>query len=342
MKQVVFVKRNEEKWKKIESFIRGKTILEADELANHYLDITDELAYAKTFYPQSPLVHYLNQLASQLHGRIYRNKKEDRNRLLTYWTEEIPQAIARHQREMKWSLIAFLCAVLIGYFSAYQDLEFVRMILGDSYVNMTIENIEKGDPMAIYKGESQAGMFIGIGANNIRVSFLAFVMGILASLATGIILFSNGVMVGAFIYFFVSEGLFSLSFTTIMIHGTLELSAIVISGAAGFILGNSWMFPGTYSRTESLVSGARDAVKVIIGLIPVFVAAAFIESYVTRHYLLLGMLGRVIIIGGSACYIWWYFYFLPQKVKNTDQIIKFDKVKPVQAIEILAKNDEDE
>jgi uncharacterized membrane protein SpoIIM required for sporulation len=116
----------------------------------------------------------------------------------------------------------------------------------------------------------------------------------------------------------------------------------VIAGAAGFILGNSWMFPGTYTRTESLVSGARDAVKIIIGLIPVFIVAAFIESYITRHYLFLGMIGRLIIIGASAWYISWYFYFLPKKVTKNEKSIKSDVLKPVQIMNILENSIDDE
>lgn len=314
MKQVAFVQKNEDKWKKIEAYNRGRTIYDADELARMYVDITDELAYAKTFYPESNLVGYLNHLASQLHSSIYQNKKEDRNRVITYWMEEIPMAVSRHYNELKWSFIVFLTAVGIGLFSADQEIDFVRMILGDGYVNMTLENIKNGDPMAVYKGDSQAGMFIGIGSNNIRVSFMAFVAGIFASVFTGFILFSNGVMVGAFIYFFISEGLFGLSFTAIMIHGTLELSAIVIAGAAGMIIGNSWMFPGTYTRIQSLVTGARDGIKILISLLPIFLVAAFLESFVTRHYLDLGMPGRIAIIILSAAYLFWYFYLLPKKL----------------------------
>jgi uncharacterized membrane protein SpoIIM required for sporulation len=329
MKQVAFVKKNEDKWKKIEEFNKRRIQFDADELAKLYIDITDELSYVKTFYPDSNLVDYLNHLASQLHTRIYQNKKENRNRLITYWTEEIPLAIERRFKELKWSFIIFMGAVIIGLFSANQEIDFVRMILGDNYVNMTLENIKNEDPMAVYKGDSQAGMFIGIGSNNIRVSFLAFVAGIFASVFTGFILFSNGIMVGAFIYFFIQEGLFGLSFTTIMIHGTLELSAIVIAAAAGMILGNSWMFPGTFTRIQSLISGSKDAIKILISLIPIFLVAAFLESFVTRHYLSLGMTGRISIIGLSGFYLFWYFYLLPKEISNKIKISTPIKLKNV-------------
>ena len=126
-------------------------------------------------------------------------------------------------------------------------------------------------------------------------------------------------MVGAFIYLFIERGMFGIAFTTIFIHGTLELAAIVIAGASGIILGNSWMFPATRSRIDSLRNGARDAVKIIIGLVPVFIVAALLESFVTRHYLELGMVGRLLIISCSAAFIIWYFIIYPRLINTVSK-----------------------
>ncbi|NNF32684.1 MAG: stage II sporulation protein M [Saprospiraceae bacterium] len=317
MRQVVFIQKNEKRWKETESFIKGKVPLTADRLAQLYVEITDDLSYVKTFYPGSNLVDHLNNLAFNLHNKIYRNKREEKNRIVEFWKYEVPMAVYRNRSRFQWALGVFLIAILIGLFSSWKDDEFVRMIMGDTYVNMTLDNIEKGDPMAIYKSAGEGNMFFGIGINNVRVSFLAFAFGILASVFTGFILFSNGIMVGAFLYMFIERGMFGIAFTTIFIHGTLELAAIVIAGAAGIILGNSWLFPGTRSRIDSLKKGARDAVKIIIGLVPVFIVAAFLEAFVTRHYLTLGMTGRVIIILCSAAFILWYFVIYPKMLQAT-------------------------
>ena len=291
--------------------------LSADRLAQLYIEITDDLSYVKTFYPGSNLIEYLNNLAFNLHNKIYRNKKEDKNRFFEFWKYEVPMAVYNNRSKFKWASSIFIIAIFIGLFSSWKDAEFIRLIMGDSYVNMTLENIEQGDPMAVYKNASEGNMFFGIGINNIRVSFLAFAFGILASVFTGFILFSNGVMVGAFLYLFIERGIFSIAFTTIFIHGTLELAAIIIAGASGIILGNSWLFPGTRSRVDSLKIGAKDAVKIILGLVPVFILAALLESFVTRHYLALGMLGRVLIMVCSATFIIWYFIIYPKVVSAT-------------------------
>ena len=316
MKEINFISKNEAKWKTLESFVQGKLRLTPDELASYYSDITTDLSYAKTFYPKSSIVNYLNNLCSKAHQRIYITKKEDRNRFKTFWTEEIPLAIRESHRDLFIALLVFLFAILIGCISTYIDHDFSRLILSDSYVDMTINNIAKGDPMAVYGHTSQGEMFYGIGANNIKVGLISFALGIVGALLAGLILFSNGIMVGAFQSFFVKYGLLWTSFTAIFIHGALELSAIVIFGGAGMVIGNSWWFPGTYSRLDSFINASKRSVKIIIAVLPVIIVAAFIESYLTRHYLALGEWGGMAIIIPSFLYIFWYFIYYPIQVER--------------------------
>ena len=175
---------------------------------------------------------------------------------------------------------------------------------------MTVANIERGDPMAVYKQAHEMDMFLAITFNNVRVSFLAFALGLLASFGTGYLLFSNGVMIGAFHYLFYEHQLLGPSLLVVYIHGALELSAIVIAGCAGLVLGNSILFPGTYTRTQSLVRGARRGLKIVVGLVPIFVAAGFLEGFVTRHTDMPAALSLA-IIAGSFGFILWYFVLYP-------------------------------
>lgn len=201
----------------------------------------------------------------------------------------------------------------IGVLSAAKDETFVRLILGDTYVNQTIANIEKGDPMAIYKSQGQADMFMGITINNIKVSFMAFVAGVLFSLGTAWILFSNGVMLGAFQFFFYQKGLLLTSVLSIWIHGTLEISAIILAGCAGLVMGNSILFPKTYSRLESFKQGARNGLKIVIGLVPVFIMAGFLESFITR-YTQMPMALSLFIILASLSFVIYYFIIYPYRL----------------------------
>ena len=314
MKEILFIRKNEEFWKKFEAYLLAERRIDPDELAEAYIRLTDDLSFARTFYPESTVVPYLNDLAVRLHQKIYSNRKEKKSRFRRFWFYEVPEAIHQSRKELRYSLIIFLVAIAIGMFSSFQDDSYVNLILGDSYVNMTEENIKEGDPMAVYKDASQSSMFFGISTNNIRVSFMAYVIGVFGSVLTGLLLFYNGVMVGAFQYFFVSKGMFWISFSTIFIHGALELSAIIIAGGAGIVLGNSFLYPGTYTRGRSLRMGGKRSLKIIIGLVPVFILAALLESFVTRYYLELGSIGRAAIILMSFIFVFWYFIYYPRKL----------------------------
>jgi len=100
------------------------------------------------------------------------------------------------------------------------------------------------------------------------------------------------------------------------LHGALELSAIVIAGAAGMAIGNSLLFPGTYSRVEALTRAGNRAVKMVVGLVPIFIVAAIFESFVTRYSAELPVFFSLAIIVSSFTFIIWYFIILPIQLKS--------------------------
>lgn len=312
MKEVTFIRRNLEKWKKTEKVVEQAGKLSPDRLADAYTEITADLAFSQTHFPYSRITIYLNNLASALHNEIYRSKREKWSRILTFWSVEVPLTMHDARRELLTSFLIFIISAGIGIVSTINDPEFVRLILGNGYVDMTLDNIARGEPMAVYNGGSETAMFLGITFNNIMVSFYCFAMGVLTSFGTGYVLFSNGVMVGAFQTFFAQQGLLGESMLAIWLHGTLEISAIIVAGAAGLAIGNGWLFPGTYSRMESFRRGAKRGLKVVVGTVPIFIFAGFIEGFLTRHTEYPGLL-RLGIILLSLTFVLFYYIYLPNK-----------------------------
>ncbi|MAL18845.1 MAG: hypothetical protein CL670_06890 [Balneola sp.] len=315
MREVAFLRKNADKWKEFEQLLQAKDQDNPDQLADLYIELSADLAYAQANYPGSKTEQYLNQLSVAVHDEIYRSKKEETNRLITFWTEELPTLFASKQKELLYSFIVFSLAIGIGVLSSVNDPSFVRYIMGDAYVNMTISNIDQGDPLGVYKKASEMNMFFAITVNNVKVSFYAFVSGLLTSIGVGMVLLNNGIMVGAFIHFFAKYGLVGEALRVIFIHGTLELSAIVIAGAAGFVVGNGFLFPGTHSRKDAFIKAGREGLKMIVGLVPVFIAAGFLESFVTRYTQMPLWLSLTIILG-SLAFILYYFVLLPHKLKT--------------------------
>ncbi|TYR37042.1 stage II sporulation protein M [Sphingobacterium phlebotomi] len=308
MREASFIERNKEKWILIENNLRNKINVDPDVLASDYIELTNDLAYAQTFYPRSKTKDYLNELAILAHQQLYRDQKSSENQFKRFVQQEIPEAIWQLRRPLLYSLLIFCLAIAIGFISAQYDLDFVRLILGDYYVDMSIANIESGNPAGVYQGGSEVGSALAITINNVRVAFLAFVLGVFYSIGTGYILFSNGIMVGAFHHLFFRYGVMQEAMSAIWIHGAIELSVIVIAGGCGLAIGNSILFPKSYTRLESFKRAMKTASKVLVSTIPFFIVAGFLEGFVTRHYQVSIWLCISIIIASFTAII--YFYII--------------------------------
>ena len=284
-------------------------------MAQEFTELVNDLGYAKTFYPHSKVTRYLNGLASKIYLGIYKNKKEEKSRILQFWKTELPLIIRQHHRELLYAFLLFTCFAIMAAFSTAQDQSFVRGILGDGYMEMTEQNIAKGDPFGVYKNTDQVQMFLTIALNNMKVSFMVFIGGLLVNIGAIWMLFDNGMMLGAFQTFFFMKGLGWESILVVWIHGALEISAIIISGGAGFIMGNSILFPKTYKRLDSLKRGAKDGLKLMIGLTPVFIVAAFLEGFITR-YSTMPKPVSIAILTASMGFIIWYFIVYPIRLQN--------------------------
>ena len=315
MRETNFIKQNKEKWRRFERMLKFKQN-DPEKLSKLFIEITDDLSYSRTFYPNRSVRVYLNNLAQQIFYSIYKSKKAKRGSLFAFWTEELPQLMYEARRELLLSFSIFTLALLIGAFSCAMNPEFPRVILGDRYVDMTLENIQTGDPMAVYKQMNEVDMSLGITLNNLRVGFNTFISGLFLGIGTIGVLIYNGIMVGAFQFFFYEQGELRESFLTIWIHGTIEISTIILAGCAGLTLGKGLVFPGTYSRLQSLQKHGLRALKIMLGIVPLIILAGFIEGFVTRYTDAPDIL-RLGIILASLSFILLYFVWYPyQKHKD--------------------------
>jgi uncharacterized membrane protein SpoIIM required for sporulation len=286
MKETSFIEQNKAKWARFEKlYASGEE--DPEQLADLYMELTNDLSYAQTFYKRRTVRVYLNQLSQKIFSGVHKHKREPLKKFLDVWRISLPLEIYRSRKNLLFAFICFTLYAAIGAFSTNVDHNFPRMILGDGYVEMTLENIKKGNPLKVYESEDQMGMFLMITTNNLKVSFLTFFAGFFLTIGTQILLFSNGVMIGSFQYFFHLKGLLLTSFLGIWIHGAFEISSIVIAGGAGITAGSGLLFPGTYTRSQSLRLSAKRGMKLMLSLVPFIIMAGFLESYVTHNYNLL-------------------------------------------------------
>jgi uncharacterized membrane protein SpoIIM required for sporulation len=316
MREGMFIKKNVDKWNRYQQ----ENTNDPDETAERFVTLVDDLSYAKTFYPQSKVTRWINGMAASIYLNIYKNKKEKYSRVFLFWKYELPLLFKRYHKILLFTFLLFAAFVFIGVFSSVKDETFIRGVLGDGYVDMTEQNISNGDPFGVYKDENPFTMFVKIAFNNTAIAFLMAISGILLGVPTLYLMWQNGVMLGCFQYMFFAKGLGYQSIMVVWIHGTLEILALVISSTAGFIIAESIMFPGTYKRMLSFKRGIKDALKIMIVLVPVFITAALLESYVT--HLMSNTYGRqknegipiwasAIILSLSLAFIVWYFVIYP-------------------------------
>lgn len=312
MRETDFIAKNKDKWAKYEKAL-AREQQDPELLKELYTHTTDDLSYARTFYPNRTVRVYLNGLARRTFLQLNRNRRTKIELFVNFWTDELPRILYTRRQALLIALLFFVLAMLIGILSYRIDQGFAELILGQGYVDMTKEFIRSGDPMAVYKQRSPIDMFLTITLNNIYVALQVFIMGVFFAIGSVVILVQNGIMLGVFQYFFVEKGLFWESFLTIWIHGALEISSIVIAGAAGLTMGSGLLFPGTYTRLQAFGRSARDGLKIMLGTIPLFVIAGFLESYLTRHTEVADVL-RFFFILSCFAFILWYYWLYPRQV----------------------------
>lgn len=312
MREGDFIRQNSAKWEEFEElFDRDRK--EPRRISELYVQITEDLSYARTFYPNRSVRAYLNSLSQRVLQRMHRGQGPGADSIRRFWTLVLPAELYAARVDLLISLLLFLGAVAIGLFSSVHDPDFAQLILGPDYVEMTEQNIAAGDPMKVYKDSRPFPMFLRIFSNNLFVDVLTFTLGIFFAIGTAFVTLYNGIMVGAFQHFFVGHGLLAESALTIWQHGTLEMSALVLSGAAGLTMGRGVAFPGTYTRLQAFRLSALRGFRMMM---PVFVftfLAALLESWVTRATEM-PLPIRLFVILASLLIVLFYLVWYPRKL----------------------------
>ncbi|WP_426275750.1 stage II sporulation protein M [Chryseobacterium sp. S-02] len=316
MREVYFIKQNKEKWLGIEQVIQGKIKKNPDDLSSLYINLINDLSFAQTYYPKSNTTVYLNHLSSQIYQKIYKTKRVEENRITYFFKTEVPLLVYQYRRYLLYAFLFFILFTSMGVISAIYDKDFTNIILGEDYVNMTIENIKKGNAVGVYQSGSTWGSTIGIIFNNIGVGAKLYLYGIFGGIGTLFALLSNSIMLGSFQYFFSEYGALQDSARGIWLHGVFEIFSMVVEAMCGLILGASILFPKTLSRFNSCKIGFRDSFKIFLSTVPFTICAGIIEGYITRHALNMPLILNIIIIFGSLAIIGYYYFVYPYIVNK--------------------------
>lgn len=277
---------------------------ELDELVHLYQRVSGHLSHARTTYPDPGLVATLTRIVADANAVIYSTRPSGRSAVKRFLSETFPGAVWR----IRWFVLAaavltLVPALVVGGWIATSDAaleasgpEAVRA----AYVAEDFES---------YYSSAPAGQFAAeVTFNNIRVSILAFALGIFGCIGTAAVLVFNGGNVGVAGGLFHAVGEAGRFWGLILPHGLLELTAVIVAGAAGLRLGWALIDPGDRRRAVALTEEARRSITVVLGLIIAFVVAGIIEGFVTGSPLPTGVrvgIGVTVEVAFLA-YVWSY------------------------------------
>ncbi len=310
MREIIFIRKHEERWRRIERHVDSSVLPDPDVLVTEYVAVMDDLSYARSRYPNSHTAIYLNTLASRLHLLLTTNRRSYSRSARRFWTHTVPSSALEIRGEIIVVLISLLFMIAIGYATGVSSDALARTILGDAYVDMTIANIERGEPMGVYSSMDSLSMFVKIFLNNLKVMLFAVALGLIPVFGVMGSLIYHGLMIGCFHALFTRYNMLETSLMTVWIHGAFEISCLVVCAAAGLHAGLSYINPGTYPRTTAFAMAVRRSVNVAIGLIPFILVAAVLEGWVTRTPSMNTALNVAIIVSSFA-FIWGYLIILP-------------------------------
>lgn len=315
MKEEQFIKINSDTWRELEAFSKiinkkGLKLLPSEDVKK-FLQIfrqsSHHLAYARTHYPESSVVSYLNSLVSKCHSHVYAVKKMSPSSLLKYIAYDFPKLL----KEYKWFIISsfsfFAIGAIISMVLVLINVDNASMFLPENLI-ATIKSGKTGGGQWNYPLMSSLIM-----VNNISVSLKAFVMGITLGIGTIYVLFFNGALLGALTALVYTYGSPMNYWSLILPHGVIELSAIFISGAAGLMIAKSILMPGEYSRKHALIDSAKKSISLVIGVIFMLIIAGIIEGFFTP--LNISALSKLIFAAISAVVLTIYFS-IPYLIKK--------------------------
>lgn len=333
MRESKFVEQNKDKWADFESHLKDKK-KDPHRLRAQLVEITDDLSYSRTFYKNRSVRIYLNSLAQQVYNNIYKNKKNFLKSLNGFFREDIPRIVYNSRREMLVSFLLLILTVAIGMFSSAREEGFARSILGDAYVEKTLQNIREGKPLGIYAGQNQVDMFFYIAINNLRVALIVFIFGIIASYGSVFIMVINGIMLGTFMHFFYSRGLSTEFNLTVWMHGTVEILSMVVETVAGMLLGRGLVYPGTLSRMKAFSVWGRRGAMLFLATVPFIIFAAFIESFLTRYTDMPNVIRALFILLCLGLMVFYFVIYPYRKFRNTvDVDLGMPDLKPETGID---------
>jgi len=319
-----FLSRNKPEWEELDRLVARarKQIrrMTPDELARLdvlYRRTTVHLAQVATRTQDASLLKYLNDLAAAAHSVIYLPpRKSAFAGAVRFLTEGFARAVARTWRYHAAAALLLFGGAVVAYLAASHDTAaaYALAMPGDPRSpGSTPEQLRGFLTHGREQGSGEKFAFASfLFSHNLKVGILSLALGALAAVPTVFLMFYNGLLLGAFTATHHAAGIYADYWAWILPHGVSEISAIILCGGVGLMLGRAVLSPGQLTRMESLTRASNEAAAISLGVAAMLVLAAIVESYLRQSHL--SNPARFAFAGGTA--LFWMAYFVHGAIRE--------------------------
>jgi uncharacterized membrane protein SpoIIM required for sporulation len=250
---------------------------ELQELGLLYRQTAGDLAAVRED-PKSQTLHlYLNQLLGRAHNLIYMGRRSNPSSIARFYARVYPQIFRATFAYTLTAFIVFLAGTVVGFLATLGDASFSRFLLGPRMSDTIEQRKMWTDSILTVKARASSEIM----TNNLSVAIAMFAFGITAGLGTCYLLALNGLLFGVILAACWQAGMLSKILAFVAGHGVLELPAIFVAGGAGLLIARGLLFPGLLPRKDSLAEAGGQAIRLMLGTIPMLFVAGIVEAFVS-------------------------------------------------------------
>jgi len=326
MNQDAFIEEKRQNWEKLDVLLKrinssGIKSFNADDvrlLGGLYRKVCSDLSYSRSRSYNHDLIRYLNQLARKAYGLIYLSNTGKKGRLLKFFISDYPAIIRKNFGFILFAALIFLAGLIAGYIWNHIDSNFSRAVVPRGIHEHWNRSAEAGDNENFEEEDPGAAIFPIMSSmywtHNFKVGMYSFALGIVFGLGPLFYMIYNGLIFGALSSNMVQIGYWTHFFSFVLSHVFVELMAVFICTGAGFMLAWALISPGDLYRGEALNTMGKEAVRLVLGTIPLFLIAGIIESSISRFNI--HIIYKIIFALITILLMILYFMYDPEKKKR--------------------------
>jgi uncharacterized membrane protein SpoIIM required for sporulation len=291
LKSAAFRAEREATWRELEGLVgrverKGVRTLEPAELARLpvlYRATLSSLSVARAISLDRNALEYLESLCGRAYLAVYGTRRHLREALGDFFARRFPRAVRAHAPQLAVSAGLLLLGALAGFALTRADPERFYAFVdpttsqgrGPTSSTEALRQVLYADRKASELLQTFAAFLF---SHNARIGLTAFALGFAGAVPAALLMFANGLVLGAFGALYASRGLSLEFWAWVMPHGVTELTAVALCGAAGLALGQALLFPGREERLPGLARRGREAGVVALGAVALFFVAALVEG----------------------------------------------------------------